>query len=173
MPRTQVALFVVSSLFTLVLSCGDRGGRASPASADPPVPAGTQPASGRLSIVDRLGREAQTRPTAPVRAEAVADALAARGLPLERWKQVLASPIGARFCMAGQTAAGCVVAVCEFGNEAEANAGLDYSHQTFDRLIPNRSLLRRGQTVLTVTRPPGAPVPAGQADHVAQIFSAL
>jgi hypothetical protein len=173
MSRTQVALLVVSSLFTLAPACGDRGGRGSPAPAEPPVPAGAQPAPGRLSIVERLGREAQTRPTAAVRVEAVADALAAHGLPLERWKQVLASPIGARFCMAGQTVAGCVVAVCEFGDEAEANAGLDYSHKTFDRLIPSRSLLRRGQTVLTVTRPAGAPVPAGQADYVAQIFSAL
>jgi hypothetical protein len=169
MSRTHVALFVASSLGALASGCGDR-----PAvqPAGPPVPASAPAASPRWSILERLGHEAASRPTTGLRAEAVAAALAGGGLPLIGWKQVLASPIGARFCMAGQTAAGSAVAVCEFGNDAEANAGLAYSHQTFDRLIPHRSLLQRGPTVLTVTRPSG-PSRAGDADHVAQIFAAL
>jgi hypothetical protein len=179
MSRRLVTLLVVSSLSTFS-SCGDRGSPAAhvpapaaPTAAVPPVPAGTAPGQGRRSIIERLTQEAQNRPAVSPRPEAVAQALAAQGLPLERWKQVLGSPIGARFCMAGQTASGNVVAVCEFGNIAEAAAGVSYSHKTFDALIPNRSLVQRGQTVLTVTRPAGAPVAANDSDRVQQIFAAL
>jgi hypothetical protein len=173
--RSQIALV---SLFIAATSAGCRDqaatravGAAKPIAAEPPVPPGSPPELGRMSIFERLAREAQTRPVVAPRPEAVAAALSAQGLPLERWKQVLASPIGARFCMSGQTAAGSVVAVCEFGDTAEADAGLAYSHKTFDGLIPNRSLVRRNQTVLTVTRPAG--VANREGEKVQQIFAAL
>jgi hypothetical protein len=182
MARTSLALFLISSLSTFASACADRAPApvAAPA-ASPPLAAGTPANFARASIMERLTREAQSRPATAPRAEAVEQALAAAGLPLSRWKQVLGSPIGARFCMAGQTVAGSVVAVCEFGSPAEASAGVAYSHRTFDALIPNRSLVQRGQTVLTVTRSTepnksdgkGAPMKSDDADHVAQIFAAL
>jgi hypothetical protein len=168
MSRVQTAILVAA----LAGSCGDR--QSENRNPEPaPVPAGAPSALGRMSLMDRLVHEARSRPTARPRPEAVAAALAVRGLPLERWKQVLASPIGARFCMAGQTAAGLVVAVCEFGDEAEATAGLSFSHKTFDPIIPNRALVRRGPTVLTITTPAGAASASAQAGRVAEIFAAL
>lgn len=172
MARFQIALVLaLASALAPATGCTERRSASRVTDQAAPVPAGAPPAAGRMSLLERLGYEAQTRPPARPRPEAVAAALAAGGLPLERWKQVLASPIGARFCMAGQTAAGSVVAVCEFGNEAEAAAGQAYSHKTFDPLIPNRALVRRGQTLLTITRPSAAGF--AEADHVAEIFAAL
>jgi hypothetical protein len=167
---------LTASLLGGISACADREPRApAPPRAPlaPPVPAGAPVDLGRRSILDRLTLEAQNRPAAAPKVEAVAQALATRGLPLQRWKQVLASPIGARYCMTGQTAAGTVVAVCEFGSAAEADAGMSYSHKTFDGLIPNRSLVQRGPTVVTITRPASGPTASDEVDNVKQIFARL
>jgi hypothetical protein len=124
-----------------------------PPAALPAPPPSTSPASA-LSLMERLaaeqaGRSPATRP----RAETVQAALAARGLVVERWKQVLASPVGARFCLAGSTELGVGVAVCEYDRPDAARAGRDRSRAVFDRLIPGRQLLVRGTTLLTLTRP--------------------
>jgi hypothetical protein len=126
-----------------------------------------------LSIAERLQREAASRPGAVPAVESVAAALAARGMPLVGWKQVLASPLGARFCMAGQTGQGNAVAICEFANADQAVQGLAYSHATFDRLIPNRTLTRREKTLLTVARAGSDRAQIDQANTATAIFAAL
>ena len=164
MNKNLVALLVSS----LALAACDRR-----LSAPPPVAAPVAPAPGpRLSLSERLDEERITRPAAHPPVEAVAAALAGKGVPLERWKQVLGSPIGARYCMAGQTGQGNVVAVCEFADDAQAERGIAYSRQTFDRLIPNRTLLRRAATVMTVTRP-DASAGSDEARTISAIFAAL
>jgi hypothetical protein len=179
MSAPRIWLLTVS-LLGGISACGDRQPRSTAvarAPEAPPVPAGAAADLGRRSTLDRLTLEAQNRPAAAPKVEVVAQALAAEGMPLQRWKQVLASPIGARFCMTGQTGAGTVVAVCEFGSAAEASAGVSYSHKTFDALIPNRSLIQRGPTVVTITRPAsttaGMPTASHEVDHVSQIFARL
>lgn len=162
---------LTASLLAGIPACSDHKTPA-PASATPPTPRGSPADLGRRSILERLTHEAQHRPDAAPKVEAVAQALATAGMPLERWKQVLASPIGARFCMNGQTTQGTVVAVCEFGSAAEASAGVSYSHKTFDALIPNRSLIQRGSTVVTITRP-AVPTAIREVDHVSEIFARL
>lgn len=129
------------------LACG-KSPPSQPAAGPAPK---VDPSQLRLSIMERLQHEATTRTPARPNAEAVAAALASRGMPLQGWKQVLASPLGARFCMAGQTAQGNAVAVCEFATAAQAESGLRYSHATFDPVIPNRRLIRREKTVLTIS----------------------
>jgi hypothetical protein len=174
MSAPRICLLTVS-LLGGISACGNREPRApvvARAPEAPPVPAGGPADLRRRSILDRLTLEAQSRPAAAPKVEVVEQALAAAGVPLQRWKQVLASPIGARFCMTGQTATGTVVAVCEFGSAAEASAGISYSHKTFDALIPNRSLIQRGPTVVTITRP-ASPSDSDEVDHVAQIFARL
>jgi hypothetical protein len=143
----------------------------APSSATPtPTPSPTS----TLSLYERLAAEQSSRsPTTAPRAETVHAALTARGLVVERWKQVLASPVGARYCMAGSTDLGVGVAVCEFDRPDAARAGRDRSRAVFDRLIPGRELLVHGTTLLTLTRP-GADTPAdSQARRLAQAFIAL
>jgi hypothetical protein len=137
------------------------------------APAPTPEAGPRLSLLERLELERTSRPAAHPPVEAVAAALVGKGLPLERWKQVLASPIGARFCMAGQTAQGNVVSVCEYGDEQQAARGLTYSKETFDRLIPNRTLVRRAATLLTVTRPDPALRSIDEVRAITAIFATI
>ena len=141
---------------------------AASASAAPVV----DPAILQMSLMERLQHEASTRPSARPSVDAVAAALSARGMRLERWKQVLASPLGARFCMAGQTVQGNVVSVCEFGSAAQAEKGLSYSHATFDRVIPNRSLIRRESTLLTIS-PAGAAAENDEVKAAREIFASL
>jgi hypothetical protein len=162
--------FVAFLIIGALAACDRRLATPPAAPAPPPVAADPGP---RLSLIERLGHEAGTRPAAQPPVEAVAAALNGKGVPLERWKQVLASPIGARFCMAGQTAHGNVVAVCEFADDQQAERGITYSKQTFDRLIPNRTLLRRASTVLTLTQPDQAPASIDEARAIGAIFATL
>jgi hypothetical protein len=142
--------------------------------APPATPTSAPAPTSTLSLFERLAAEQSSRsPTTAPRAESVHAALAARGLVVERWKQVLASPVGARYCMAGSTDLGVGVAVCEYERPDAARAGRDRSRAVFDRLIPGRELLVHGTTLLTLTRP-GADASAGaQARRLAQAFTAL
>jgi hypothetical protein len=150
------------SLLALVLlaSC-------SRPSAPPPAPA-VDPEAFNLPLAGRLDREAHRRPTGTPTAEEVMAALARGGLSLERRQQVLASTVGAAYCSSAVTGKGVAVAVCEYPAEDAARRGLEYSHRTFDRLIPGRRLLLNRKTMLTVTGAADA-----EAKQAASIFAAL
>jgi hypothetical protein len=150
-----------------VLGCSQRG--PAPAALPPPV----APEMARLPLGERLAREASSRPAAALQAERVQQALAGKGIALSRWKQVLASPVGARYCMAGLTGSGLPLSVCEYGDPAAAERGLAGSRTRFDRLVPGRLLVRNGATLLTVTRPGDAPAFRAEAERLSGIFRAL
>jgi hypothetical protein len=142
----------------------------------PERPAPLEPPAAPLPpslLTARLSREAAARSTPVLPVERVHAALIGGGIGLLRWKQVLASPLGARFCMAGVTTSGLALSVCEFTDAASAARGLLRSRATFDRLIPHRDLQRNGATLLTLA-PPGAgpPFPA-QTQQLREIFAAL
>jgi len=160
---------ILVSVFALFAAASCSRPEAPPA---PPVPA---PAAGgeRLTLVERLTREAESRPAGALRAEDVASAFQRAGIDLPPMKQVLARTVGARFCMSSLTAAGLGVAVCEFTDDGEAARGLDYSRRTFDRLIPDRRLVRNHRTVLTLTRSRAASVLDDQAVRAEQAFASL
>jgi hypothetical protein len=103
----------------------------------------------------------------------VAAALAGAGVPIGALKQVLARPLGARYCALARTASGLVVSVCEFDDDAQAARGVASSRRTFDRLIPGRRLAHNRGTVLTLTA--GAPDPrrAAEAARAETAFAAL
>jgi len=146
----------------------------APAPAAAPVPApAPAPAEGPLTLQDRLAREAASRPSGVISAEAVAAALSDAGVPVGALKQVLARPVGARYCALARTAAGLVVSVCEFEDDAGAARGVDLSRRTFDRLIPGRRLTHRRGTLLTLTV--GAPDTrrAAEAARAETVFAAL
>jgi len=130
-------------------------------------------AEGPLTLQDRLAREAASRPSGAISAEAVAAALSDAGVPVGALKQVLARPVGARYCALARTAAGLVVSVCEFEDDAGAARGVDLSRRTFDRLIPGRRLTHRRGTLLTLTV--GAPDTrrAAEAARAETAFAAL
>ena len=166
--------FVIAlSVALFAAGCSGRGAPPVIPETAPPVAPAVDPQMARLPLGERLAHEAATRPAARLRAEEVAAALAARGMALRGWKQVLASPLGARFCMAGQTPGGAVVAICEFADGDQAARGTAYSHATFDRLIPRRTLTRRGATLLTVARPDDSPALAADAQAVTGLFQSL
>ena len=157
---------------------GSAACKSTPRSATPPArrPAPPAPTS-TLSLFERLAAEQAARsPATAPRAETVQAALAARGLVVERWKQVLASPVGARYCMAGSTDRAWAWRCANTTAPEAASAGRDRSRAVFDRLIPGRELLVRGTTLLTLTTP-GADRPAdaaaAQARRLADAFAAL
>jgi hypothetical protein len=148
--------------FALVLVACTR--QSAPPPAAPPV----DPQTFRMPLSARLAREAQARPTGTPRVEEVMAALERGGLTLDRNQQVLASTVGAAYCSSAVTPKGMAVAVCEYPAEDVARRGLEYSHRTFDRLIPGRRLSLNRKTMLTVTG-------AADADATAatRIFAAL
>ena len=106
-------------------------------------------------------------------AEAVAAGLSGAGVPLGALKQVLARPLGARYCALARTAAGLVVSVCEFEDDAGAVRGVDLSRRTFDRLIPGRRLTHRRGTLLTLTVGSPDARRAAEAARAETAFAAL
>ena len=145
---------------TLAAACHKHAAPPSP----PPPPTASQPAvaepvsaavEGPLTLNERLAREAASRPSGALPAETVAAKLSAAGVPIGALKQVLARPLGARYCALARTASGLVVSLCEFDDDAQAARGVDLSRKTFDRLIPGRRLAHRRGTLLTLTL--GAP----------------
>ena len=134
------------------------------------------PATALLTLGERLTREAAARPARAPDVEAVTAALGRSGLSLGPVMQVLARTVGARYCASTATAAGLGVAVCEYGDDAEAERGLVYSRRAFDRLIPGRTLLRNRATVITLTGDDGrgaGPALAAERAAAARIFAAL
>ena len=152
------SLYVLALISIVAAGCHKRPPPPSP----PPPPTASQPAAaeptavaGPLTLNERLTREAASRPSGGLPAETVAAKLSAAGVPIGALRQVLARPLGARYCALARTASGLVVSLCEFDDDAQAARGVDLSRKTFDRLIPGRRLAHRRGTLLTLTL--GAP----------------
>jgi hypothetical protein len=123
-------------------------------------------------LPDRLAREAATRPSGVIAVEAVMAALRGAGIPIGASRQVLARPIGARYCALARTPAGLVASVCEFEDDGQAARGVDLSRRTFDPLIPGRRLVHKRGTALTLTAG-GDPGRSAQAARAEAAFAAL
>src|SRR5262249_9027480 len=109
MKRVAIALLVLA---------GACRSASPPAAAPAPLPDPLPAGRGEGTLDQRLAKEAAERPAGALRAEAVAAALAARGVPVGPLKQVLARPLGARYCAMARTPAGLVVSLCEFDDDA-------------------------------------------------------
>ncbi len=130
------------------------------------------PASARLPLRERLAHEASRRPEQAVRPEQLREALQGRGVALARGRQVLAAPVGAAYCEAAVSDQGLGLSLCEFADEAAAEAGRERSHELFDTLVPGRTLVAHGGSLLTLTQP-GDERAAREAELVAGLFGAL
>ena len=139
-------------------------------------PDDSSPTAARGNLAQRLAAEAAERPAASAagpRVEDVATALRRAGVAVTPPSQVLARTIGARYCAATSTPTGLALAVCEFADEAGAERGLAYSHRTFDRLVPGRTLLRNRSTVLTLSGGGTDGALAADTTRVSSLFAAL
>ena len=99
-------------------------------------------------------------------------ALREAGVPIGSSRQVLARPVGARYCALARTPTGLVASVCEFEDDGHAARGVDLSHRTFDALIPGRRLVHKRGTALTLTVG-GDPGRSAQAARAEAAFAAL
>jgi hypothetical protein len=174
------SLYLVALASILTASCQTRptppasaSASASPASSRPPPPAAGAAVEEPISLQERLAREAVTRPSGVISTETVAARLSAAGVPIGALKQVLARPLGARYCALARTASGLVVSVCEFEDDVQAARGVDLSRRTFDRLIPGRRLTHKRGTLLTLTLGPSDSRRAAEAARAEAVFAAL
>lgn len=126
----------------------------------------------RGTLVERLAAEAASRPERTIAVEDLLAALNSQEIEVVRTRQVLASPVGARYCTLLVTASGASGSLCEFGSEAEAQRAGARSAQRFDALIPNRELVAHDNALLTVLAPPTGPAPS-DAGAIVAAFRAL
>lgn len=144
------------SLLSLLVACSRAEAPApKPLAASPAAPPALNMPEERdpLPLAERLRREASDHPEARARVEASLSALRNAGVTLTRTRQALARPLRAQYCVSALTAAGLGVALCAFPNHEAAQAGRALSQHSFDRLIPGRTLLVGGATLLTFTAP--------------------
>jgi hypothetical protein len=106
-----------------------------------------------MPLAERLVREATQYPQARADVEQRLEAFRAVGVELTRTRQVLARLVGAQYCATALTAAGLALSVCAFESGEQAREGERRSRASFDALIPGRTLLVAGTTLLTLTQP--------------------
>lgn len=162
-------------LFCLALlsGCTDaKGARTEKAPARPAVAAAAPPLLERdpLPLAERLAREASEHPEARQQVARALNELERAGIQLQRTRQALARPLAARYCATALTAAGLGLSLCAFADSAAAQRGRARSHQSFDALIPGRTLLVRASSLLTVTQP-ASDAARNEADRIRRRFS--
>jgi hypothetical protein len=106
-----------------------------------------------LPLGQRLARESDLHPAARRHAENLLSHFHQNQVTLVRIKQVLAETLGADYCATSVSTSGLGVVVCEFGDATAAERGMKISHDTFDRIMPGRTLLVQRSTMLTITKP--------------------
>lgn len=127
-----------------------------------------------MPVSQLLGTERESRPTGTPKTEQVFAAFQQAGLTLTNKTQVLGRTIGARFCENAHTPSGVVFSVCEFNDAATASRGRDYSLRTFGKALPDRDLLIKDKTLLTITRgksDDGTKAESVKASHIFQGLS--
>ena len=116
----------------------------------------SQPVPGE-GLAGLISREAKNRPGIKPSSDDVFAALDTAGVGLPQKKQSMGSTYKAAYCAGGYSADSLVaVTVCEYANEAEANAGRDYSISLFPQMT-NRTVVAHKTNILQViTQKPGA-----------------
>ncbi len=123
-----------------------------------------------LPLAERLAREASEHPEARQEVERTLKDLEHAGIEVVRTRQALARPLAARYCATALTATGLGLSLCAFADGAAAELGRTRSHQSFDALIPGRTLLVRSSSLLTVTQP-ASDAARDEAERIRSRFS--
>lgn len=126
----------------------------------------------RVSLGEQLAKELAARPSRAVRPAQLSEELQKQGVQFSRQRQVLASPIDASYCETAVTSLGLGISLCEFADGDAAERGLAKSQVTFDSMVPGRTLITHGNTLLTLTQPSG-PAAERQLELARASFAAL
>ncbi|MDQ3264193.1 MAG: hypothetical protein M3Y59_11110 [Myxococcota bacterium] len=138
-PRRSVAFAILPVLSLLTAGCQ----RSPPAEGSPATASPAGPVSpSQAARLDEANLDAATT-------RRVVEALAKAGIQVGKSKPVRASTVRARYCTFAETASSVGIAVCEYGSEAAAIAGREFSLTTY-AMIKNREVIQRGSLTLTV-----------------------
>ena len=122
-------------------------------------------------LSERLEREGTARPAASLRAEEVFSGLVKGGLEIKERMQLLAAPVGARYCQSAHTANDVILTVCEFEDEASAEKGKATSLAAIH--VENRQVVAHHATTLQVIESPKTEQSAKSAASVIAAFNAM
>jgi hypothetical protein len=151
-----------------VAACKEKPKPAAP----PPEPAPAPPQSRvDTGLLGELAREAAQRPKIEPTIETVLATFEIAGVHIARKQQVLATPIGARYCVASASKGGLNLSLCEYATAEAAKAGRDKSLQVF-KALKGRTLLVQNATLLTILAP-SVPAVEKERDLAEKAFRAL
>jgi hypothetical protein len=146
---TRLVAFSLATFSTFsICACTKPTPEGEPAAASPLISTQPTPVRDVRALVGKLGVEADHRPKAGVTAEQLFDALDGAGVKLTSRTQYVGEIMKAKFCAGGRTLEGLVVAMCEYGSDREAAAGLAYMNSTFAFAAATRQVHRAA--VMTV-----------------------
>jgi hypothetical protein len=169
--RTMNTLCFVLALAACTRTAEPPPPPAPPASAPTTIGApGSQNLAPLAGIAVRMYEESAQRPPVKVTAEAVFDALSARGISLASQKQVLAATAQASYCALGVTAETIAIAVCEYASREAARAGKQLLDTRYAKLVPDAVRSLNGNTLITIAN--GTRHPAVR-DQVLETFKSL
>jgi hypothetical protein len=152
-----------------------------PAPAQPPAAPGTpdqKPGLRKRAVLGpddplaRMAFEALNRPTGVLEVEDVLAALKGAGIEIASTQQVVASQVHASYCVVGATKGGSGVSICEFTDDAAANAGREYSIEKLAG-VRNRLFSVRKGTLLTVTTTVDPPESDVEGKKIVGVFEKL
>jgi hypothetical protein len=138
---------------------------ASSSAATPLAPSGSAPTA--MTLADRLGQEARSRPPIHPNADDILAAFAKAGGGVATKGQGLGSTYKAKFCEGGTTEDGLVtLGICEYADGDSAKAGL----QALQEIYPAKAaihVLRKNTVLTTLKLKEGPPAQALEAKLLA------
>jgi hypothetical protein len=120
-----------------------------------------------------FGREAKNRPGLKPNANDIFAALATAGVSLQKQSQSLGSTYKAAYCTGGYSADSLIaVTVCEYANEADANAGRDFSISLFPQMT-NRTVVAHKTNTLTIVDQKSTDASKAELKKAVDAFNAM
>lgn len=114
--------------------------------------------------------EADNRPTGTIKAEDVLAAFRKDGVELDKVRQHLGRPYGARYCVGAMAGTAVAISVCEYIDPDAANAGAEASRKL---VLANREIQINQSTSLTVREVEKTPAADALAKKLFESFGKL
>ena len=125
------------------------------------------------TLAGKFGRELKSRPNLHPNAEDIFAALAKAGVVVAAPSQSLGATYKADYCTGAITSDGLMSAmVCEYGNEADAITGRDYSKSIFPNLA-TRTVTAHKTNTLTIIDQKSTDASKAEAKKAVDAFNAL
>lgn len=114
--------------------------------------------------------EAASRPTDTIKAEDALTAFRDSGIELDKVRQHLGRPYGARYCVGAMSGTAIAISVCEYIDAAAAKAGTDSSRKI---VLANREIQINQATSLTLREVEKTPAADEVAKKLFETFAKL